>query len=62
MTNFEHIKNMDKEELANFLEGIDKLGICTCNGFIPDCEDCECYVDGKCYECIQDWLDQKAEE
>lgn len=54
-TNFERIKNMSVEELADFLYSGTECGFC--NNFGVDVER-KC--DGDCVECIKHWLGLKG--
>ena len=54
-TNFERIKNMSVEELAEFIDSGDECGFC--NQFGVDTGR-EC--DGDCVECIKHWLGLKT--
>ena len=49
MTNFEKIKNMSIEELANFIGGL------------TDCDHCPVYCSGGCKYSWEQWLKSKVE-
>ena len=52
MTNYERIKNMTDEEMAEELLS-----------FVIDCQiDCEGVSNPHCEKCIKDWLNKESEE
>ena len=63
MTNFERIKAMTVEEMANFVEEINRYGLqMACRGFLTYCSICDGYKDHRCINCVQDWLESEVEE
>ena len=54
-TNFERIKNMSVEELAEFIHSGDECGFCNQFGI-----DTGRKCDGDCVECIKHWIELKT--
>lgn len=62
MTNFEKIKAMSVEDIACFVEEINRYGLkMACRGFLAFCDICEAYKDHGCINCVQDWLESEVE-
>lgn len=56
MTNYERIKSMSVEDLANFIT--DKMAICPNDTPLYN-DDC---INDKCEKCIKNWLESEVEE
>ena len=56
-TNFERIKNMSVEELAEFIDSGDECGFCNQFGVVTGRK-----CDGDCVECIIFWLRSEVKE
>ena len=66
MTNFERIKEMSVEELANVLYGAnDKICFANCmsaTGYKFGCKFGEDVDEQNCKECMKNWLESEAEK
>lgn len=58
MTNADRIRSMPDEELADFLDNIQKFNINCEPLIVDDCKDC---VICTCYICWLDWLKQEVD-
>lgn len=61
MTNYERIKQMSVEEMADFINH-ETDGICSCCDLYPDKKD-KCYmIEGECKRGIKRWLESEVQE
>lgn len=56
MTNYEKIKNMNMDEMAEFLYSITKVGVCTI-GYYVNC--CDCLLYPECGD-FKAWLKKEV--